>query len=76
MLGRPGRESNTATDLQDPQHLSQHDIRTRREDVAELTEHNIERGVRIRQRFRVPFDEIDVDGRHIGIVAGPIEKHR
>ena len=49
--------------------------RTRREDVAELAEYDIERGVRIGQRLGVAFGEVDIDGGDAGIVASALEQH-
>ena len=47
--------------LEHAEHLLQRHGRTRREDVPELAEHDVERRVRIRQRLGVAFDELDID---------------
>ena len=76
MLGRPTRKCKTAADLEHPQHFAQGDLRTRREDVAELAEHDVEGCIRISERFSVAFGKVDGHAREVGIVACTLEQDR
>ena len=76
MLGRPGREGDASAFFEDPEHLLKDDRRPRREDVAVLTEHDIERGIGVGQGLGISFGEVDVEGADGGIVARPLQQHR
>jgi hypothetical protein len=51
-------------------------LRTRREDVAELAEHDVEGRIRISERFSVAFGKVDGHAREVGIVACTLEQDR
>ena len=76
MLRRPGGERNPPAGLEHSQHLGGRDLRTRREHVAELAQHHVEGGVRIRKGFRVSLDEFDFDTGDRRILPRPLKQDR
>jgi hypothetical protein len=44
--------------------------------VAKLAKHDVERGVRIGQRFGIAFDKVDIDACDTRVVAGAFKQRR
>ena len=76
VLGWPGRKRDPSAALEHSQHLLVDHCGTRREHVAELAEHDVERSVRIRQGLSIAFNELDSTPADAGILARALEQGR
>ena len=74
VLRGPRREDQTAAELQHPEHLPHRDLGTRGEDVAELAQHDVERGVGIGEGLGVALEKVDLDAGGHCVVARAMEE--